>query len=189
MYKFAHCKTDRQLWLCASVYNRYFSRGILTNNFRCNSNIVFNLVFTVAMFLLAKVLTALVLVAVLSIDNTAAKCCRVKYVIHHVCLGTPQEYDVGNHRILDFPLDKNWLYWMRNEDDVKRQKCVTHFCADGSYADKETCGVGKCNILGCGCKGGCRQSIGLSLKEMSSTWREEYGLAIRGKHQLKGIFQ
>lgn len=141
------------------------------------------------MILLVKVLTALILVAVLSVDKTAATCCNFKYISYHVCLGTPQEKDVRNHLILDFPLDKSLLYWIRNEEDLKRAKCVSYFCADGSYAEKYNCGVGKCNMFGCACEGGCRKSYGLSNQEMAKVWREEHGLLMKAKHHLKGKLQ
>lgn len=31
------------------------------------------------------------------------------------------------------------------------------FCWDGTQRGKGYCGVGKCNIFGCKCKGGCRR--------------------------------
>lgn len=90
--------------------------------------------------------------------------------------GMPQEYEFRNNF-----LDKNWSYWVRNEADMKRPKCIPRFCADGSYADKFDFGVGKCNILGCGCEG--RKSTGLSYQQMAKIWRE-HGFSMKAKHQI-----
>lgn len=141
------------------------------------------------MFVFAKVFTVLISIVVLSIDETGASCCGIAYISYHVCLGTPQEQDIRNHIVWDFPRDANILYWIRSEADIKRPKCISYFCADGSYTDKFRCGVGKCNIFGCGCKGGCRKSKGKGYQELGRIWREDHGLLMKSKHQLKGTFQ
>lgn len=138
---------------------------------------------------IAKAFAALALIAVFSIDKTESKCCDVAYMSHHVCLGLAAEKHLPIHLIWDFPIDKNFPYWMRSESDEKRPKCMSFFCEDGSDATKYTCGVGKCNIFGCACKGGCRKSNGLSHQENGKLWREKHGLLVRGKHHLKGTFQ
>lgn len=138
---------------------------------------------------IAKTIIALTVVVVLSIDKTESVCCDVAYCSHHVCLGIPTEKHLPIHLIWDFPIDKKFPYWMRTEADEKRPKCISYFCEDGSDATKYTCGVGKCNMFGCACKGGCRKSKGLSHQEMGKIWREKHGLLVRGKHHLKGTFQ
>lgn len=144
----------------------------------------------VTMSSIAKVIIALTLIAVLSIDITESKCCDVAYVSHHVCLGIPTEKHLPIHLIYDFPIDKNFPYWMRRiETDEKRPKCISYFCEDGSDATKYTCGIGKCNIFGCNCKDGCRKSNGSSHQEMGRMWREKHGLLVKGKHHLKGTFE
>lgn len=148
---------------------------------------------------IAKTITALTLIAVLSIDKTESACCDVSYVTYHVCLGIPTEEDLRIHLIWDFPIDKKFQYWMRSEADEKRPKCISYFCEDGTDAKKRgigigscsihTCGVGSCNIFGCRCKGGCRKTNGISHQEMGRVWREKHGLLVKKEHHLKGRFQ
>lgn len=84
----------------------------------------------------------------------------------------------------EYNLDSKSEFWVRNEADVKRLKCISRFCKDGSYAHKYYyCGVGKCNMFGCACQGGCRQNTGLSYQEMGKIWREEHGLSFKAKRQ------
>lgn len=138
---------------------------------------------------MARTIIALALIALLSINKTESKCCDVAYISFHVCLGLPTEKDIRIHKFWDFPIDKKQEYWMRNEADIKRPKCVSYFCEDGMDAIKYTCGVGKCNIFGCNCKGGCCQGDGRSHQEMGKAWREEHGLLEKGRHKLKGRFE
>lgn len=35
--------------------------------------------------------------------------------------------------------------------------CQIRLCDDGSKSGRQFCGVGKCNVFGCNCDGGCRQ--------------------------------
>lgn len=110
-------------------------------------------------------------------------------VTFHVCLGIPTETDLTIHLIWDFPIDRNFKYWIRNDADLSRPKCVSDFCADGSIAKDMACGVGDCNWFGCGCKGGCRKGNGTSYEKMGRLWREKHGLLRREKHQLRGMFE
>lgn len=137
------------------------------------------------MFLLAKIFTISILLAVLSVDKTAAECCSSKYRVLHVCLGLPYEIDVPTYTNVQPDINRDTLYWVRNDADVKRPKCISNFCADGSYAAEFECGVGECNIFGCDCKGGCRQSIGLSDQEMAKIWREEHSFSFKSKLSSK----
>lgn len=142
------------------------------------------------MYSITKTVIALTLIAMLSIDKTDSVCCDLSYVIHHVCLGLPNENHIPIHLILDFFfIDNKFKYWVRSETDVDRPKCVTHFCEDGSETKSFRCGVGKCNYFGCNCKGGCRKSNGTSLEETAKSWREAHGLLIRKEHHLKGKFE
>lgn len=147
------------------------------------------LFFRVMMHSMAKAIIALALFVILTINKTESKCCDIAYRSSHVCLGLPTEKDIRNHWIWDFPIDVEQEYWMRNEADIKRPKCVSYFCEDGTDATKNTCGKGKCNIFGCNCKGGCRKGDGSSHQEMGRRWRGEHGLLEKGRHKLKGRFQ
>lgn len=69
------------------------------------------------------------LVAISLINQTNAECCP-KYVMNHVCLGTPYEEDIPLDSTL--PATDNNVYWIRNEADERRPKCMTRFCANGS---------------------------------------------------------
>lgn len=142
------------------------------------------------MDLIAKTITALILIAVLSIDKSESECCDLSYVIHHVCMGIPTENHIPIHLILDFFwIDNKFEYWTRSETDEKRPKCVSHFCEDGSTVKGFNCGIGDCNMFGCACKGGCRKNNGTALQEFSKKWREDHGLLFKRKHHLKGTFE
>lgn len=145
------------------------------------------------MYSFAKTIIALTIIAILSIDKTESKCCDIAYISHHVCLGLPAEEDLRIHLFWDFPVDKKREYWMRNEADITRPKCVSYFCEDGMpttyHPRKYSCGIGKCNMFGCNCKGGCRQGDGRSHQEMGKVWREEHGLLEKARHKLKGRFE
>lgn len=142
------------------------------------------------MSLIPKAIIALTLIVVLSINKTESVCCDLAYVIHHVCLGIPNENHIPIHLIWDFFwIDNKWEYWTRSETDENRPKCVSHFCDDGSNVKGYQCGVGDCNIFGCSCKGGCRKNNGTIHQELSKKWREDHGLVVKKRHHLKGTFE
>lgn len=141
------------------------------------------------MSLIARAIAVLTLIVILSIDKTKSECCDIAFVTYHVCLGIPTEIDLGNHMIWDFPIERSEKYWVRNEADKSRPKCVSDFCADGLIPRNGHCGF-DCNMHGCGCRGGCRQNKNkTSYEEMGKAWRENYGLSMKVKHQLKGTFE
>lgn len=142
------------------------------------------------MFSYAKAVTALTLLVMLSIDKTDSVCCDLSYVIHHVCLGLPNESHIPIHLIWDlFFIDNKFKYWIRSENDVDRPKCVSRFCEDGSETKNRQCGVGKCNYFGCKCEGGCRKNNGTNLEESATAWRASHNLLIKKEHKLKGTFE
>lgn len=136
------------------------------------------------MSLIPKVIIALTLIVVLSIDKTESVCCDLAYVSFHVCLGISTEDDIPLHWFWDHLSYKNNKYWMRSETDKKRPKCVSNFCDDGSIAKGYHCGIGDCNIFGCNCKGGCRKNNGTSHEEIGRVWREKHGLLVKAEHVL-----
>lgn len=147
--------------------------------------IIFYLIlfFRITMSSIVKVITALVLIAVLSIDKTESVCCKeLAYVLHHVCLGTAAEDEIPLHWFWDHFLFKKIKYWMRSEKDAKQPKCVSPFCEDGLEPNGRLCGVGDCNIFGCDCKGGCRKNNGTSYKDLAKNWREQHGLLVKKEH-------
>lgn len=129
-----------------------------------------------ASFTISKLITILALVAIPLINQTSAECCPAKHAIAHVCLGTPYEDDIPDERSVTDG------YWIRNNADGRRPKCVSRFCDDGEATPDLYCGVGNCNESGCDCEGGCRKSNGNSLEDMEKSWRLNKGLTIQAKH-------
>lgn len=130
--------------------------------------------------IISKVLAVLALIAISLINQSSADCCNPKYVLTHVCLGTPHEEEIPLHGMLG-RTDTN-DYWIRNIVDTRRPKCVTRFCDDGDAVSGFYCGVGSCNLFGCACKGGCRKNNGHSIEEMKKNWLNKKALVIQAKH-------
>lgn len=141
---------------------------------------MFHIFRAVATFITSKVIAVLALIAISLINQTSAECCYPKYVLTHVCLGTPYEDEIPLHGMLG-RTDTN-DYWIRNTVDTRRPKCVSRFCGDGEAMPGFYCGVGNCNALGCACKGGCRKDSELSIKEMKKIWLNRHGLGSQAKH-------
>lgn len=136
------------------------------------------------MLSIAKAVTVLTLVAMFSVDKTTSECCHVAYISYHACMGIETEENIV-HLNWELP-DNSFEYWIRNEADKNPKKCISFFCADGSNAENKACGVGHCNMFKCDCVGGCRRNNGTSFEEMGKAWRDQHGLSMKMKYQLKG---
>lgn len=124
------------------------------------------------------IIASLTLIAISSINQTQAECCYdIAFSIIHVCLGLPNEYELG------FPMWKTTC-WVRNNEDRCERTCWSKFCADGSTLGFN-CGVGKCNMYACQCEGGCRKNPGISNADMKKAWLAEHGLTMNITIQAK----
>lgn len=60
--------------------------------------------------------------------------------------------------------------------------CYSYICPDGALIlpDDRFCGLGKCNMFGCNCDGGCRRnSMGFDQNEAQILFKERYRTFIK----------
>lgn len=117
-----------------------------------------------------------------------SECCDVDHIMKHVCVGSPKEIEIPLNSLLgEFTFKYVWpskkdTYWIRNDADKFRAKCVSLFCADG-YNTASHCGVGECTktLRGnyCNCKLGCRKGKGISKENMGLEFRITHGLTTK----------
>lgn len=91
-----------------------------------------------------KILSAILFIGFMVfviVNQTNAVCCRDRIEIHHIC-----------QRSISSALPHH--IWPDG-----RVSCKVNVCNDGIVISRfGYCGVGKCNLVGCNCKGGCIHS-------------------------------
>lgn len=136
-----------------------------------------------------------VLLTALAINYANAECCYPTY-IHHVCKGIPNEKEMHQHSMgpltsivpglklfLD-AIDGN-DYWIRDDSDKYKTKCLSSFCHDGTIVEQTgECGIGKCNIFGCDCDGGCRSKEGLTEEKIHEAFALAHGFTKKNEHKV-----
>lgn len=103
--------------------------------------------------------------------NDVDECCYdIAFTAIHACIGLPAEYELLNI----------WTAhcWIRSEEEGCNRMCWSKFCTDGfriNTTDFQYCGIGKCNMYGCNCDGGCRRNQRHNHKELEKAWLAEHG--------------
>lgn len=117
--------------------------------------------------------------AISFINQTNAACCEPAFGLKHVCLGKSGE------KVLSINALDNSQYWIRQSGklDIYAEKCETRFCADGTVP-AFYCGLGKCDLKGCNCSGGCIKGNGKSQESITKDWLSKHGLAKQAKHKF-----
>lgn len=145
---------------------------------------------TVALICVSNVIAVLSLAALLSFHQASSQipwfsdCCRSSHRLYHVCLGLPNERPIKIAKPSGDPSDTYWVGDSREDDYA--QKCVSLFCLDGSDADGKHCGVGRCNVFGCQCEGGCRKGNGTGYATYMRVWLAKHDLVRETYHKFTG---
>lgn len=141
------------------------------------------------------VISITVLLAALAIDNVNADCC-VPMWVQHVCDGIPNEveihkdslgplYDYLPKMVMLFnAIDEN-EYWIREDADRWKVKCISRFCHDGTpLLSGNYCGNGECNMFGCACEGGCRSKEGVTEETITDAFVKAHNFTSQATHKL-----
>lgn len=142
------------------------------------------------------VISISVLLTALAVNYTNAECC-FPFWIHHVCKGIPHEREMNQHFLgpLDGvvpglnlflnAIDEN-DYWIRDDSDRYKTKCISRFCHDGTPVESTygDCGVGKCNIFGCNCDGGCRSKEGMTEEKIKDAFIQAFNFTRQATHKV-----
>lgn len=147
--------------------------------------------------LITSIISFTVLLTVLSVNDVNAECCSTAAIIDHVCVDSPAETEInalsggplnyipGFILFLD-AIDEN-DYWIRNDADRYKKKCITYFCFDGETVPSSlqiNCGVGACNIFGCNCDGGCRSKNGVTKETIVQNFVKTHNFTRKDKHKV-----